>query len=108
MTNKKIEQMAADLGVEIDWYLDNSGAAEAPKGKVFKATGTHCVAMVHSEPFAPSGKKSESLAGLLEDMQGGFEDCDEPDCEYCEEQEQLVGKAHAKETQENWENIGRE
>lgn len=75
-------------GVEIKVSVSRGGAlpqieteAEAPKGKVFVNSSTHFVYWYDNEKDAAARKRA--VEPIKRDIDGGFEDCTNPDCEIC-------------------------
>lgn len=59
-----------------------------PKGTRFKGLVTHnAVAVFWTEP---GYGKNEAWKGLVEDIQGGLEPCDDPQCDTCHNPEPLM------------------
>jgi hypothetical protein len=74
-------RLAREMGVEID---EGCGDAWAPKGYVFSGSGTHSVVFEANDVF---GRIGLDWWGLLKDLRAGLEKCDDPECEYCHDQE---------------------
>ena len=75
-------KLARELGVEINEEL---GDAWTPKGYVFRANGSHCVVFEANDEFGRTGLDWWALLKYLKD---GLEKCDNPECDYCQEDEQ--------------------
>ncbi len=57
--------------------------AEAPPGKVFRASGTHLLTSPFNTQFA--GYKDKGYLDIAGRVSLGLENCTEPDCEPCAE-----------------------
>lgn len=83
-TRANTRTLAERIGVAVYVDLDHAVDLTAPPGKVFGSTGTH---MLHA-PCAMWGSRfavSEAYRSVIEDMEDGLEDCEEPECDMCEE-----------------------
>jgi hypothetical protein len=92
-TKAQVERLAKKLNVTIDDLSDDmyiSIFLYTPKGFRFKATECHTAASSFSraQPGEPSnewaGKKPEGWGACMEDLEFGIEECDNPNCGYCE------------------------
>jgi hypothetical protein len=70
---------ALDLDcADCDYYVD------APKGFVWRSTGTHTLTAPHANESGDSFKP-QAYGDLIADMKDGLEPCDTPDCDVCAE-----------------------
>lgn len=92
-TKAQVERLAKTLGVSVDDETDDSYISiflYTPKGLRFKATECHTAAtsFTRAQPGEPSnewqGKKPEGWGLAMEDLEFGVEECDNPNCGYCE------------------------
>lgn len=90
-TKTQVEKYAKELGVTVDDlsvpgdYYDI--CLMSPKGIRLKSTGHHS-AVTHFSVF--EGTKADAWKDVGEDLSYGVEECDEPNCGYCERGEQNV------------------
>ncbi len=70
------------LGVTVSGRMWE-GLVDAPKGKVFASNGCHFVTV---SVFCGKGAAEAVYKAILDDMEMGLETCEDPDCEYCKEQ----------------------
>ena len=84
MSKKQALQMLADLGASIDGPTRNTSErvyqcfVDAPQGKVFDHTGTHCIGNVSGETM---GDFWTALATEFKCV--GLMDCITPECDIC-------------------------
>lgn len=85
----ELKKYAKLLGVELEVTITPRVIdfdALAPRGKVFKASSCHCI-VVHE--FNHGSEDREQQPRLIEAMRqqlaAGFDDCDTPNCETCED-----------------------
>lgn len=92
-TKAQVEALAKKLGVEVDDETDDRYVMMflyTPKGLRFKSTNCHTAATSFSraQPGEPSdqwsGKKPEGWGYCMADLEFGVEECDNPNCGYCE------------------------
>ena len=60
---------------------------DAPKGKRFACTGTHCLCEPLTDEFHPNLKRSDAYDGIISDLSHGLEDCTDPECDICHDEE---------------------
>jgi hypothetical protein len=75
---KTLAEFGATLDTECEFYDLN---IDAPKGKVFKDNGCHCIC----EPFRNIGEswKAQAYSTAAARVELGTEDCSNPDCDVC-------------------------
>jgi hypothetical protein len=85
ITLTAIKQYAEMAGIEFSaersgyqWSVD----CYAPTGKIWRGSGTHFLALP-ADGFYGTPDWSESMNALKTEIEYGFEDCDETDCEQC-------------------------
>lgn len=79
----KLEAEAAKYGAEVS-QDDRALMVDAPKGKVWKGNGTHCL-VESCENRGGQTWYAEAVKSLIERMAYGVEACTETDCDVCEE-----------------------
>ena len=87
MTKRQFDKVCADFGihdVEIVAFPTGGwdGQVWSPKGKTFYASGCHCCVT-----YTYTGTKSDIYVALALDIMGGLDDCTDPTCEYCTDEE---------------------
>lgn len=55
---------------------------DAPNGKRFACTGSHCLCEPLVDHFNPK-PRSEAYDAILSDLSCGLEDCEDPECDVC-------------------------
>lgn len=92
-TKAQVEALAKKLNVEVDNESDDSYVSiflYTPKGFRFKATECHTAATSFSRlqrgerPNPYSGTKADGWGHVMDDLEAGTEECDNPNCGYCE------------------------
>ena len=56
---------------------------DAPRGKLFICTNSHCLVEPLTDPFNPSLKKSDAYNEIIKDLAHRLCDCDDPECDNC-------------------------
>lgn len=56
---------------------------DAPYRKIFKGHGLHCTNHIQGEEGVAATNWTEAVQMLRELIAEGFEDCDDPECDYC-------------------------
>lgn len=84
MNKAAFDKIVKDTGATITTRPDDPRMidmeAEAPAGKVWSASSTHVVVASVYRGAGATGMVYDLLAA---DMLGGVEDCDTPNCEWC-------------------------
>lgn len=92
-TKAQVESLAKKLNVEVDDETDDSYVSiflYTPKGWRFKATECHTAASSFSRcqpgeiANQYAGTKANGWGCALDDLEYGIEECDNPNCGYCE------------------------
>jgi len=83
-TRQRVELLAIELGVAVEWCGENSIDAWSPAGKVFAATGTHCVVAARSA-HGDDIPAAMLWRLILDDLEAGLDDCTVDDCDICAE-----------------------
>jgi hypothetical protein len=83
-TKAELVKAATALGVELVFNEDDVEAL-CPAGKRFAGTQVHMFRATHRGKVA---WKASAYADLLADMRDGIEDCNEPECDTCTEEEE--------------------
>lgn len=85
--NTRLKKRAAELGVTLHELFDNQVldlAADAPVGKVFNASGCHAI-VVNEFAVPEKGQRDLIRQSMLDQLNAGLDDCDDPECEICHE-----------------------
>jgi hypothetical protein len=81
----KIKKYAESLGVEFSYKFSGhqySIECWSPEGKRWSATSTHFYAL-EGDGYYTTPNWQLTLDDLREQVAGGFEDCDDPECDVC-------------------------
>jgi hypothetical protein len=92
-TKVQVEALAKKLNVTVDDETDDRYVQiflYTPKGMRFKSTNCHTAAtsFTYAQPGEPAdqwaGKKPHGWGCCMDDLEFGVEECDNPNCGYCE------------------------
>ncbi len=83
-THKQVLDQIKKMGCTVDELGSDSDhlVIDAPKGKVFGCTNSHCLVQRMTDEFNPSLTRSDAYAAIIEDLKS-LEDCDDPECDIC-------------------------
>lgn len=84
VTRKQVPTQIKKMGCTVDEENqdDDVLVIDAPKGKVFACMNSHCLLQPLVDEFNPK-PRSEAYAAIIEDLNYGLEDCDDPECDIC-------------------------
>lgn len=80
VTKATLDAVARDMGVTVErntWVHHVEVVMDAPEGKVFAGTHTHCVVNV-------GATWTDAHASAMEDLRNGLAPCDATECDVCE------------------------
>jgi hypothetical protein len=92
VTRKQVLTQIKKMGCTVDEENqdDDVLVIDAPKGKVFACTGTHCLVEPLVDEFCPEVKRADAYAYIMKDLTfsnlqsvNGLMDCDDPECDIC-------------------------
>lgn len=73
------ERRASELGCSWDHAGPYTVVLDAPRGMVFRSTGTHAISLGDLEYLT----EAEAYRGALHDMAMGLDSCRDHDCDVC-------------------------
>jgi len=91
-TRKQVLTQIKKMGCTVDEENQNDDflVIDAPKGKVFACTGTHCLVEPLVDEFNPNLKRSDAYKEIIGDLTfsniqsvNGLMDCEDPECDIC-------------------------
>jgi hypothetical protein len=83
MNRQQFLKVLAASGATLDTDCEDFDLnVDAPKGKVFSDTGTHCICIPYNNNCGQSWK-SEAYKEAARHVSNGFRDCETQDCDTC-------------------------
>jgi hypothetical protein len=92
VTRKQVLAQIKKMGCTVDEENQDGDllVIDAPKGKVFACSGTHCLVEPLTDEFNPELKRSDAYKEIIKNLTfknlqsvNGLMDCKDPECDIC-------------------------